>query len=363
MEYRVLGRTGLRVSTLGLGAGGFGAFGGLDEATSVRLAHTAFDGGINLIDTADFYSLGESELYTGKAIADRRDKIILATKSGLPMSENPLERGGSRLWITRAVESSLKRLGTDYIDIYQLHQPDLDTDLEETLDVMNDLVRAGKIRYYGVANSTARLISEGQLRAKLKNIVAPHTEQSSYSLFDRYPERELLPACHEYAMGFFAYSPLDGGWLTGKYRKGQDPERTARQRLQPAKYDMTTAENKSKLEKVEALAKLAHEFGVELSQMAIGFVLAHHAVSCALIGGSKVEHIQKHLDGQDVVLSDDVLDMIDGIIPPGEGSGSGHVVQANLANTELRRFRRKTAQDTTAAVGHRHIRTVVEEKR
>lgn len=361
MERRSLGRTGLPVTVMGLGTGQFGAFGKTDEATSIRLAHAAFDGGINLIDTADFYSLGEAEIYTGKAIADRRDQVILATKCGMSMSENPFEKGGSRFWVARAVEASLKRLNTDYIDIYQLHQPDMQTDIEETMDVMNDLVRAGKIRYYGVSNSTAHLISEGQLRAQAKGIIAPHSEQSSYSIFDRYPECELLPACHKYNMGFFAYSPLDGGWLTGKYRKDQGFDQTARHRLQPAKFDMETAENEAKLDKVEALYALAQEAGIEMSHMSIGFVLAHRGVSCALIGGNKVEHIEKHIEGQDVILSDEILDQIDKIVPPGEGKAIGHAVQENLANTDLRRRRRQITDDTAATAGQRFIRQIVEE--
>jgi aryl-alcohol dehydrogenase-like predicted oxidoreductase len=229
------------------------------------------------------------------------------------------------------------------------------------MDAMGDLVRAGKIRYYGMSNSTGQLISESQLRAKIKNIVPPHSEQSSYSIFDRFPERELLGACHKYNVAFFAYSPLDGGWLTGKYRKGQTAEKTARQRLQPGRFDTESAANEKKLDQVEALYGLARETGIELSHMAIGFVLAHRAVSCALIGGSKVEHIQKHLEGQDVILSDEILDKIDGIASPGTGGPIFDSIARNLTNKDLRRRRREIQDNTAAQALERHIRGLVDE--
>lgn len=316
MERRILGRTGLSVSVLGIGAAQLGAFGLSDEAECLRVAHQCFDAGVNLIDTADFYSLGKSEKLVGKVIADRRDKIILATKCGMPLSEDPNERGGSRRWIMTAADRSLKRLNTDYIDIYQLHAPDPHTEIEETIGAMNDLVKAGKIRYFGTSNFTGQLCSEAQLRAKIAGFTPPHTEQSAYSIFHRGPETELLPADYKYGVGFLAYSPLDGGWLSGKYRKAREIEKSPRQKIQPGKFDLSDTANADKLERVEKLAALADQAGMDLGHLAIGFVLAHKAVSCALVGGSRADHFTAHLTG-DTILSDDILDEIDRIAPPG----------------------------------------------
>lgn len=337
MEKRLLGRTGIRVSTLGVGTGQFGLFGRTTEADCVRLAHAAFDGGINLIDTADFYSFGEAESITGKAIAGRRDSIVLTSKCGFPMSDEANDRGGSRRWINSSIERSLRRLGTDYIDLYQLHQPDPDTPIEETVGAMSDLVRAGKIRAFGLSNSTAAMITESALRAQIKGTLAPYTEQSAYSIYNRQPEAELLPACEAFGFGFLAYSPLDGGWLSGKYRKQKDFEPTPRHALQPSKFDMSSAENMRKLDVAEQLAELAAEAGLEMSHLAIAFVLAHRAVSCALIGGNKVEHVQAHLGGQDVRLSEEVLDRIDAIVPPGAAMPEQPLRSPALRDTALRR--------------------------
>lgn len=338
MERRTLGRTGLKVSVLGLGTGQFGAFGQTDEVQSVRLAHCAFDGGVNLIDTADFYSMGEAETYTGAAIKGRRDRVIVATKCGMPISEDSNERGGSRRWITASVEASLRRLGTDYIDLYQLHAPDYDTDLEETLGAMSDLVRAGKVRYFGTSNTSGMRVAEAALKARLGGHIAPHSEQQSYSIFVRGPEAELLPACLEYGAGVLAYSPLDGGWLSGKYRQGKTAEASPRHRLQPAKFDTESDANQRKLEKVEALAAIADEAGIEMSHMGIGFVLAHPAVATALIGGGKVSYIEQHLKGP-AKLSDGVLDRIDQVMKPGETFTPGGFGHPALTDASLRRRR------------------------
>lgn len=317
MERRLLGRTGLSVSAIGIGSAMYGVSGLKDEATCLRVSHAAFDAGVNLIDTADFYGFGMSETITGKVIAGRRDKVVVATKCGMPLSADPNERGGSRRWINIAVDRSLKRLGTDYIDVYQLHTPDPNTRIEETIEAMNDLIRAGKVRYWGTSNFTGQMTSEAQLRAQLRGQTAHHTEQSSYSIFNREPEVELLPACRQYDIGFFAYSPLDGGWLSGAYRQSQPFEKKARQRAQPEKFDLSDPKVVAKLEQAEALAKLAEQHGMELSDMAVGFVLAHPAVTCALVGGSKPEHFEAYLSGKSWTLSGEVLDAIDAIVRPG----------------------------------------------
>jgi aryl-alcohol dehydrogenase-like predicted oxidoreductase len=313
MEYRRLGRTGLKVSVLGLGTGQFGVFGQSTEAECLRIADTAFDGGINLVDTADFYSFGEAEQIVAKAIKGKRDDLIVATKCGMSMSDSPNERGSSRRWIRRSVEASLTRLQTDYIDLYQIHAPDPDTDVEETLSTMSDLIREGKIRYFGFSNSTGMMVTEAALKARLRLLEGAHSEQQSYSIFVREPEAELLPACLSYGVGVMAYSPLDGGWLSGKYRKGQETQVSARQRLQPGKFDPASAHNQHKLEIVEALVSVAEEAGIDFAHMAVAFVLAHPAVACALIGGAKAKYTQQYLAGQDLRLDNEVLDRIDAI--------------------------------------------------
>jgi aryl-alcohol dehydrogenase-like predicted oxidoreductase len=332
MEKRILGRTGIWVSIMGVGTGQFGLFGRTTEAECVRLAHAAFDGGINLIDTADFYSFGEAE-----TIAGRRDGIVLASKCGMPMSDELNDRGGSRRWINISIERSLKRLGTDCIDLYQLHQPDPATPIEETLLAMTDLVRAGKIRAFGLSNSNAAQITEAALQARLQGCLAPYAEQSAYSIFTRGPEADLLPACEKYGFGFLAYSPLDGGWLSGKYRRNHRVAPTPRHRLQPGKFDLTSEANAAKLDMAERLAELAAELSLSLSHMAIAFVLSHRAITCALIGGNRLDHVQAHLAGQDVRLSAETLDRIDAIVAPGQDVPEQKTRSRALQDPSLRR--------------------------
>jgi aryl-alcohol dehydrogenase (NADP+) len=339
MEQRVLGRTGLYVSAIGLGAGSFGGINETPEAECIRIAHCAFDGGVTLIDTADLYSKGESEIITGKAIAGRRDKVILSSKCGARMAEGYLQIGGSRRWIHRAVENSLKRLNTDYIDLFQLHRPDYSTDILETIDTFNDLIRAGKIRYFGTSNFSAEELVEASLRADMRNLIGPHSEQGPYSIFNRHVEGNVLPVCQKFGMGFMAYSPLDNGFLAGKYRHGKIKEASARQKLMPsAVYDLSQPHNVRRLDAVEQLVVLAQEMGVELSHLAMAFTLAHPAVTTSLIGGSKIEYIQQYLAGKDVRLSHEVLDRIDAIAPPG-GSFSAPILSLPpaLTNSRLRR--------------------------
>ncbi|MFI5064945.1 MAG: aldo/keto reductase [Streptosporangiales bacterium] len=320
MEQRRLGRTGLSVSKLCLGAMMFGDWGTKDHDESIRIIHRALDAGINFVDTADVYSHGESEEIVGKALAGgRRDDVVLATKVHSPMDEDPNHRGNSRRWIMREVEDSLRRLGTDWIDLYQIHRPDPDTDIDETLGALTDLVHAGKVRYIGHSTFPASAIVEAQWTARERGRERFMSEQPPYSILARGIEAEVLPACARYGMGVIPYSPLAGGWLSGRYRKDADvtgPMSYARQRL-ANRFDMSRPENQRKLDAAEQLAELADQAGISLIELAIAFVLRHPAVTAAIIGPRTMEHLESQLAAADVELSDDVLDRIDKIVPPG----------------------------------------------
>ena len=324
MEHRSLGRTGMMVSPLCLGAMMFGAWGEPDHDTSVRIISRALDAGINVIDTADVYSQGESEVIVGKALAGRRDDVILATKFHGPMDVpmgapggDPNRRGNSRRWIVRAVEDSLRRLGTDWIDLYQVHRPERQTDVEETLSALTDLQRAGKIRAFGSSTFPAHQVVEAQWVSSRRGLGRFVTEQPPYSLLVRGIEADLLPVAEQYGMGVLPWSPLAGGWLSGRYRTGeQAPASTRAQRL-PARYDLSRPENQRKLEAADALAALADEAGTTLVHLALAFVLQHPAVTSPIIGPRTMEHLESQLGAVDVRLTPDVLDRIDEIVPPG----------------------------------------------
>jgi aryl-alcohol dehydrogenase-like predicted oxidoreductase len=319
MEHRQLGRTGVSVSKLCLGAMMFGAWGNPDHDESIRIIHAALDAGINFIDTADVYSQGESEEIVGKALKGRRDGIVLATKVWGQMGDDPNHRGASRRWILEEVENSLRRLGTDYIDLYQVHRPTPDTDLDETLGALTDLVRQGKVRYIGHSTYPASLIVEAQWTARDRTLQRFVTEQPPYSILARGIEAEVLPTCARYGMGVIPWSPLSGGWLSGRYRKDTDvagPVSSARQRLAD-RFDLSLPENQRKLDAAEQLALLAEEAGVTLIQLAIAFVLNHPAVTAPIIGPRTMAHLETQLASADVALTDDVLDRIDEIVPPG----------------------------------------------
>ena len=320
MEQRRLGRTGVSVSKLCLGAMMFGDWGTKDHDESIRIIHRALDAGINFVDTADVYSHGESEEIVGKALAGgRRDDVVLATKVHSPMDEDPNHRGNSRRWIMREVEDSLRRLGTDWIDLYQIHRPDPDTDIDDTLGALTDLVHAGKVRYIGHSTFPASAIVEAQWTARERGRERFMSEQPPYSILTRGIEAEVLPACAWYGMGVIPYSPLAGGWLSGRYRKDADvtgPMSYARQRL-ANRFDMSLPENQRKLDAAEQLAELADQAGISLIELAIAFVLRHPAVTAAIIGPRTMEHLESQLAAADVELSDDVLDRIDKIVPPG----------------------------------------------
>jgi aryl-alcohol dehydrogenase-like predicted oxidoreductase len=317
--YRLLGTTGLRVSPLTLGAMMFGKIGNPDHEDSIRIIHRALDAGINIIDTADVYSRGESEEIVGKALQGRRDDVILATKvHGAMSDDDPNQQGNSRRWIIREVESSLKRLGTDYIDLYQLHRPRPETDIDETLSALSDLVHAGKVRYIGTTTFLPSQVVEAQWVAERRHRERPVTEQAPYSILVREVERDLLPTAQKYGLGVLPWSPLAGGWLSGRYRRGEaSSHESSRLQRQPARHDPSLAENALKLEAVHQLQDLADQAGVSLVHLALAFVLEHPAVTSAIIGPRTMEHLESQLDVVKVSLSRDVLDRIDEIVPPG----------------------------------------------
>jgi aryl-alcohol dehydrogenase-like predicted oxidoreductase len=318
MVYRTLGKTGTKVSPLCLGAMMFGAWGNPDHDESIRIIHRALDAGINFIDTADVYSRGESEEIVGKALAGgRRDHVVLATKVHGSMGDDPNEFGNSRRWIIREVENSLRRLQTDWIDLYQIHRPEADTDIDETLGALSDLVRAGKVRYIGSSTFPGSRIVEAQWVARERGRERFVCEQPPYSMLVREVEKDVLPTAQRHGMGVIPWSPLAGGWLSGRYRLGSDLPGSMRAERIPARYDLSLPENQRKLEAADALARVAEEAGMTLIQMAIAFVIRHPAVTAAIIGPRTMEHLESQLPALDVALPDEVLDRIDEIVPPG----------------------------------------------
>lgn len=316
MEYRTLGRTGIEVSPLCLGTMMFGPWGNDDHADATRVIHHALDAGINFVDTADVYSGGVSEEIVGKALAGRRDDVVLATKFFMPMGDGPNRSGGSRKWVMQAVEDSLRRLGTDYIDLYQMHRPSPTTDVEETLSALTDLIRQGKVRAIGSSSYSGSQIVEAQWVAKDRNLERFVTEQPPYSILVRGIEQDVLPTTQRHGMGTLSYSPLAGGWLSGKWRKDAAPKPTSKNRP-AARFDMSTAANQQKLEVVESLVGLADEAGLTLIELALAFVIRHPGITSAIIGPRTMEQLVSQLPAADVVLSDDVLDRIDALVPPG----------------------------------------------
>ena len=317
MELRTLGRTGVKVSPLCLGAMMFGAWGETDHDECIRIIHRALDAGINFIDTADVYSRGESERIVGKALAGgRRDHVVLATKVHGKMGDDPNQFGNTRRWITHEVENSLQRLGTDWIDLYQIHRPEFDTDIDETLGALTDLVHAGKVRMIGSSTFPAHSIVEAQWVAERRGRERFVTEQPPYSLLTRGIEADVLPVTETYGMGVIPWSPLAGGWLSGRWSTETPPE-SRRAELVPSRYDMSIPGNRRKLEAVDALAKVADSAGITLIELALAFVVEHPAVTAAIIGPRTLDHLESQLPAADVKLSQEVLDQIDEIVPPG----------------------------------------------
>ncbi|MGW7244160.1 aldo/keto reductase [Streptomyces sp. NPDC054804] len=338
MQYRTLGRTGVQVSALALGAMNFGAVGRTTQAEATAIVDAALDAGINLIDTADMYGQGESEEMVGKAIAGRREDIVLATKAGMPMGDERNHRGGSRRWLVTGLENSLRRLGVDHVDLYQIHRWDPATSDEETLSALTDLQRAGKIRHFGSSTFPAYRIAQGQWAAREHHLSRYVTEQPSYSLLQRGVEAHVLPVTEEYGMGVLAWSPLASGWLSGAVRKGR-PITTSRSQLLPDRFDLALPANQARLDAVERLAAVAEEAGLTLIQLALGFVTAHPAVTSALIGPRTQDHLNSQLAAADTVLSADVLDAIDAIVAPGTdlAAHEKHDTPPALLDPSLRR--------------------------
>ena len=339
MEYRVLGSTGVKVSALCLGTMMYGAWGNNDHDDSVAIIHRALDAGINFVDTADVYSRGESEEIVGKALKGRRDRVVLATKVHGQMGDDPNERGNSRRWIIQECEVSLRRLGTDWIDLYQIHRWDHDTGHDETLGALTDLVRAGKVRYLGSSTYPPSEIVAAQWVAKKRGRERFVCEQPPYSMLVRGVEAEVLPVCMEYGMGVIPWGPLAGGWLTGRWRKGQEPPKSTRAERLPERYDLSLPGNQRKLEAADALAVLAEEAGLSLIHMALAFVLNHPAVTAAIIGPRTMEQLESQLGAVDVPLDGALLDRIDAIVPPGTNfslADAGWTPPA-IADAKLRR--------------------------
>lgn len=315
----VLGRTGVEVSRLCLGTMMFGDWGNKDHDDSIRVIHRAIDAGINFIDTADIYAYGESEEIVGKALAQsgRRDDIVLATKFFNGMKQQPNYRGGSRRWVIRAVEDSLRRLGTDYIDLYQMHRPDEHTDIEETLGALDDLVRQGKVRYIGSSTFQPSQVVEGQWAARQNHTARFVTEQPPYSLLTRGIEADLLPTTHRHGMGTLVWSPLAGGWLSGKFRAGRDLPTTHRSDRDPNRYDLSNPAIAAKFEAADSFGALADDLGIPLVHLALAFVLRHPGVTSAIVGPRTLEQLESQLDAASVELDQATLDRIDEIVAPG----------------------------------------------
>jgi aryl-alcohol dehydrogenase-like predicted oxidoreductase len=317
----------------------FGQWGNPDHDESVRIIHQALDAGINFIDTADVYSAGESEEIVGKALATiDRERVVLATKVHAPMGDDPNQQGNSRRWIMTECENSLRRLGTDHLDLYQVHRSDPTVDVDETLGALTDLVRAGKIRYFGSSTFPAHEIVEAQWVAERRGRERFVTEQPPYSLLVRGIEADVLPVAEKYGMGVLPWSPLAGGWLSGAFGSGKDNTSRRASRV-PGRYDLSLPENQRKVEVVDQLGALADEAGLTLIQLAIGFVLAHPAVTSPIIGPRTAEHLESQLAAAEVKLEAAVLDRIDEIVPPGTNIASADSgwVPPSLASRRLRR--------------------------
>ncbi|MDW3846285.1 aldo/keto reductase [Micromonospora sp. BRA006-A] len=316
MQYRTLGRTGVQVSTLALGAMNLGPIGRTTQDEATALVGAALDAGINLIDTADAYGTGISEEMVGRAIAGRRDDVVLATKAALPMGEDRNRRGGSRRWLVTALEDSLRRLGVDHVDLYQIHRWDPATSDEETLSALTDLRQAGKIRYFGTSTYPAYRLVEAQWAAREHHLGRYVTEQPSYSILQRGVEAHVLPVTQRYGLGVLVWSPLASGWLSGAIRAGREIT-THRSTFMPQRFDPTVPANRARLDAVERLAAVADDAGLTLIQLALGFVTAHPGVTSAIIGPRTPEHLHSQLAAADTVLTADVLDAIDAIVAPG----------------------------------------------
>ena len=338
MQYRTLGRTGVQVSTLSLGAMNFGAIGHTTQQDATALVDAALTAGVNLIDTADFYSQGQSEAMVGRAIAGRREDVVLATKAFLPMGTERNHRGASRRWLMTALDASLSRLGVDHVDLYQVHRWDPSTTDEETLSALTDLQRSGKIRYFGSSTFPAYRIVQGQWAARELRLGRYVTEQLNYSILNRGAETDVLPVTEQYGLGVLVWSPLASGWLSGAVRAGQEIT-THRSNMMPQRFDLEVPANRLKLEAVEQVAKVAADAGLTMIQLALGFVTAHPGVTSAILGPRTMEHLHSQLAAADTTLTADVLDALDAIVAPGVDSSPEEKIDArpSITDASLRR--------------------------
>ena len=323
MEYRILGRTGVEVSSFCLGTGAFGRWGNKDEDACIRIVNEAIANGINFIDTADVYSNGDAEKILGKALKGQRTEVILGTKGGLPMGNGQNQKGSSKIWIRRAVEASLQRLETDYIDLYQLHIPDPNTDIEESLDVLTELVKEGKIRYIGTSSFQAWQIVEAQWTSERRHLARFVSEQAPYSIINRSIELDVLAAANKYGLGILVWSPLSGGLLTGKYSMGQQAAEDSRAvRLKGSqlaiRIDPEREENRVKFEVINRLQEVADQAGITLAHMAMAFTQEHPFVTASIIGPRTIEQLHEILKGSNIRLNANILDHIDRIVAPGK---------------------------------------------
>lgn len=342
MQYRTLGRTGIKVSPYCLGAMMFGAQGNPDHDDSIRIIHRALDAGINFVDTADFYSRGESEEIVGNALKDRRDDVVLATKVRMPMGDDPNQQGSSRRWIIAEVEKSLRRLQTDHLDLYQIHNPDPSVDVEETLSALSDLIHSGKVRAIGSSAFPASEIVEAQWVAERRGLERFRIEQPPYSILNRGIEREVLPVCQRYGMGTLVWSPLGGGLLTGRYRKGQQTN------THRASFGFKHLSDERRLDAVEQLIPVAAEAGMSLTHLAMAFAISHPGVTSAIIGPRTMDHLDDLLTGAETTLDDEVLDRIDEIVPPGTDIGTLDMAYTPPALQQAG-LRRRPADERAAA--------------
>jgi aryl-alcohol dehydrogenase-like predicted oxidoreductase len=350
MRYRLFGRTGVQVSAVTLGGMNLGPQGGTERTECVGVVHRALDLGIDAIDTADVYSHGQSEEIIGAALSGgRRDGVFLATKFHGRMGDGANERGSSRRWIHRAVEGSLRRLRTDWIDLYQAHRPDPAADVDETLGALSTLVQQGKIRYFGTSTFSGADLVEAQWVAERRHRERPVSEQPPYSLLVRGVEREILPLAQRHGLAVLSWSPLAGGWLSGRYLDGRVPPRAA---TSPHRYDPEHSANAAKRAAVVRLQALADEVGLPLAQLALAFVLEHPAITSAIIGPRTQEQLESQVAAADLVLPAEILDAIDAIVPPGldvNPADVGHVPRALLDPDERRRV------GVVRSAGHRAV--------
>jgi aryl-alcohol dehydrogenase-like predicted oxidoreductase len=338
MNYRTLGRTGIEVSTYCLGTMMFGGAGNPDHDDCSRIIHAALDKGINFVDTADVYSGGESEEIVGQALKGRRDDIVLATKVYFQMGEGRNRGGNSRRWIVAEIEQSLRRLQTDWIDLYQIHHPDPATDIEETLSALTDLVHQGKIRAFGCSSFPAEEIVEAYWVADRRGLLRFRTEQPPYSLIARGIETSVLPTCARLGMGVLTWSPLAWGFLSGRHRKDRVDHSAGRAAMVPHRFDPNLPANAAKYEAVEQFAELAEGIGCSLPQLAVAFTMAHPAVTSVIIGPRTMQQLESLLSGAALTLDDKILDRIDEIVPPGTNLNPDEVwVPPAVSDPALRR--------------------------